>query len=89
MTDKLEAIRTLLWKEWDPIGVNDEPDAFGEYDTYADQIHAMLDRGGDAEEISRHLSWVVTTLIGLGTNDQHSMKIAKKAVAIYLGHASI
>lgn len=89
MTTKLEAIKALLWEKWDPIGVNDEPGAFGEYDSYADQIHAMLDRGAGAEEIARHLSWVVTTLIGLGTTDQHSMAIARQAVAIHLGHTSI
>ena len=86
MLPELEEIKNLLWKEWDPIGVNDNSEASGEYDSYADQIYAMLRRGADAEEIARHLSWVVTTLIGLGADDRHSMTIAIRALAIHLGH---
>ena len=89
MSSELEAIKALLWEEWDPIGVNDDSDAFGEYDSYADQVYSMLARGADSEEIARHLSWVVHTLIGLGTNDQHSAMIANRAVAIHLSHTAI
>lgn len=89
MTTELDAIKTLLWEVWDPIDVNDSPGAFGEYDSYADRICSMLARGADAEEIARHLSWIVTNLIGLGTTDQHSLMVAKKAVAIHLGHTPI
>ncbi|MBY8825057.1 hypothetical protein [Sphingomonas colocasiae] len=80
---ELDAIAALLWAEWDPIGVNDDPDAAGEYDGYAEQVHAMLKRGADADEVARHLSWTVRVLIGLSTTDEHSLRIARKAVAIH------
>ncbi|WP_374409688.1 hypothetical protein [Novosphingobium colocasiae] len=83
---ELDAIKMLLWKEWDPIGVNDDPDALGEYDAYAEQLYGMLSRGADDDELARHLSWCVTALIGLGADDAHSSSIARKAVAIHLGH---
>jgi hypothetical protein len=86
---ELEAIKILLWEEWDPIGVKDHLQAFGEYDSYAGQVYSKLIRGADAEEIARYLSWVVTTHIGLGADDQHSMAIAEKAVAIHLDHKRI
>lgn len=31
----LEAVRRILWEDWDPIGVNDHPGAIDEYDSYA------------------------------------------------------
>jgi hypothetical protein len=84
MTTELEAMKALLWEEWDPIGVNDDADAFGEYDSYALQLQVMLGRGADVEEVARHLSWVAKTLMGLSsTNDQHSMAIARKVIAIH------
>ncbi|HZF95898.1 MAG TPA: hypothetical protein VEZ20_13625 [Allosphingosinicella sp.] len=89
MTARREALKLLLWAEWDPIGVNDDPDAFGEYDSYANQIRAMLERGAGADEIARHLSWVVTELIGLGADERHNMAIARKAVAIPADHSPI
>jgi hypothetical protein len=84
VSDELAALKALLWEAWDPIGVNDNPDAFGEYDSYAPQIQAMLERGADADEIARHLSWIVTDYIGLSADDQHSLAIARKAVAAHL-----
>ncbi|MGV3731211.1 MAG: hypothetical protein ACO1NN_10680 [Sphingopyxis sp.] len=79
---ELEAIQALLWEKWDPIGVNDEPAAFGEYDRYAAEVHSMLIRGANAEEIARHLDWVATELIGLGSNVQHCLAVARLAVDI-------
>ena len=78
----IEAIRAILWKDWDPIGVNGNPDISDEYDSYADQIHVMVVRGDGAEDVARHLSWIVIELMGLGANDQHSLAVAKKLVAI-------
>lgn len=89
MLPELEEIRNLLWEEWDPIGLNDNSNLSDEYDRYADEIYAMLRRGADAEEIARHLSWVVTTLMGLGTDDRHSIAIATKALVIHSDHAHI
>jgi hypothetical protein len=44
MIGELEAIKRLLWEDWDPIGVN----GFGpndEYDNYAFRIFVMLKEG--------------------------------------------
>ena len=89
MLPELEEIKNLLWEEWDPIGVNYNPNLSDEYDSCADEIYAMLRRGADAEEIARYLSWVVTALMGLGTDDRHSVTIATKALAIHSGHTHI
>ncbi len=48
-------VRRVLWEQWDPIGVNDEPEAFGEYDRYADGIYDLLMRGASDDEIAKQL----------------------------------
>ena len=66
MIDELEQLKRLLWLEWDPIGVNDMPDAEGEYDTYALQIFVMLNQGKGKAEMLEYLELVETEYIGLG-----------------------
>jgi hypothetical protein len=39
MNNLLKRIKEILWKDWDPIGVNDLPEACNEYDTYASVIY--------------------------------------------------
>lgn len=89
MPPELKAIQALLWEEWDPIGVNDISTASDEYDRYAGEVYSMLSRGADADEIARHLSWSVRTRMGIGASDEDSLKIARRALAIYLGHTRI
>ncbi|MBR0191447.1 MAG: hypothetical protein IJQ31_05220 [Thermoguttaceae bacterium] len=44
MTDLLSKINEILWKDWDPIGVYQEPmpDVFDEYSGYANEILNLL-----------------------------------------------
>jgi hypothetical protein len=59
------AICKVLWEEWDPIGVNTNPKAFGEYDSYADGVYALLTRGASDGEIIHHLRHIQTVNMGL------------------------
>ncbi len=59
------AIRKVLWEQWDPIGVNDEPAAYGEYDSYADSIYSLLLRGVSDKEIAQYLWQIETVNMGL------------------------
>jgi len=59
------AIRKVLWEQWDPVGVNDTPEAFDEYDSYAGGIQSLLLRGAsDAPrsfstcDVSKRTAWV-------------------------------
>jgi len=62
---RLEAVRRILWETWDPIGVNDKPEASGEYDSYASTIVSLLARGCSASHMDVHLSRVETESMGL------------------------
>jgi hypothetical protein len=63
--DGLRAIDEILWRLWDPIGVNDMPEARDEYSSYAPGILGLLRRGADDEEIARHLRMIESERMGL------------------------
>ena len=67
MTELLSDIERILWKEWDPIGVNVFPEAFGEYDAYAFHIFGMLcaPTRASVHEIEAYLNMVRTDYMGL------------------------
>jgi hypothetical protein len=50
-----DKIRSVLMDEWDPIGVQDCPEAADEYDRYIGGIYGLIQRGSSAGEISAHL----------------------------------
>jgi len=62
LINKVEAI---LWDTWDPIGVNDEPNAFGEYDSYAPKILEMVQAGASKEDLYMHLLSIEEGMMGL------------------------
>ena len=45
-------IRHILMQEWDPIGVNDVPEAGDEYDGYIGEVYALIERGATESEMS-------------------------------------
>lgn len=81
MIGELEAIKRLLWDEWDPIGVN----GFGsddEYDSYAFRVFAMLTEGKREAEISDYLGWAASENMGLSGAGDHAA-IARKIIQIH------
>lgn len=63
--EALEAIDEILWRLWDPIGVNDAPEARDEYSAYAAGVLDLLRRGADDEEVVRHLRSIESERMGL------------------------
>ncbi len=78
---RLEALKRLLWQEWDPLDVNRSPAAQSEYDGYAFRLWVALERGATAEQVEAYLDRVISgdmrAEIAAGLNKA----IAKKAVA--------
>ena len=73
-----EAIRQVLVRDWDPIGVKDDPEwPRDEYDSYIGEIYRYLARGESPEFIARHLRFIEETAMGLG----HLPESARLAVA--------
>lgn len=72
-----EAVNTILLNNWDPIAINDEPNAQDEYISYAAQIAGMLYRGTTEEDLTKYLEYVVVELMGLKSIESESRAIAK------------
>lgn len=71
-------VDAVLWEVWDPIGVNDCPDARDEYTGYAPKVARMLRSGTSDAEIERHLNWMAFDRMGLSLLD---LEQTRRAVA--------
>lgn len=72
------AIREILLKEWDPIGVGHFPEAQDEYDGYVWQVYRLLSHRASDREIFDHLWWLETSHMGLCGDRQRTQKIAER-----------
>lgn len=75
--DIAERVRTILLKEWDPIGIADEPAAQDEYDTYAPLIVSMLRAGARGDAVARHLLSIEREQMGLPGNESRARQAAE------------
>ena len=77
-----EALKRLLWTDWDPLEVNAKPAAQNEYDGYAFRIWVALGRGATAAQIETYLNGVTTGDMRVEVAAGHNGAIARKAVAL-------
>jgi hypothetical protein len=66
----LLAVQELLFREWDPIGVNDGELCRYEYDSYAPTICRWLREGSDEFKLANHLSQLQRVSMGMSTIDE-------------------
>lgn len=73
----------VLGKDWDPIGVSDEPDAFGEYDSYASTVCSHLLSGVDEDGLSALLENIERQAMGLDARpDERRRRVARRLLAL-------
>ncbi len=77
-----DAIRTILLKDWDPIGVADTAEAENEYDSYVAQIYGMLIRREPSSKLLEFLWWAETENMGLCGNRAHTTQVAERLVRL-------
>jgi hypothetical protein len=77
-----EAIRNVLLREWDPIGVADEPNAQDEYDGYVHEIHGMLVRHEPRPTLVDHLWWVENRHMGLFGDRTRTEAVADRLIGL-------
>ena len=82
MSDSLCQLKTLLWAQWDPIGVNTTCCPRDEYDSYASQLLRMLNDGAEHQQIASYLAWAERENMGLKPTDIHD-SIAARAIQIH------
>jgi len=77
------AIQAILLREWDPIGVADEPRAKDEYDAYIGGVYRLLASGASAEAVAAHLSRLEATKMGLSASSpEQLLPVARKLCAL-------
>lgn len=76
------AIRDVLLKEWDPIGVAHIPEAADEYDSYIGEIHAILIRREPVYKLVDFLWWVESEHMGLAGNRRRTEQVAERLLRL-------
>jgi len=46
-----DSIRVILLREWDPIGIKDEPQAQDEYDSYVGRVYCLLSSKSSEDQV--------------------------------------
>jgi hypothetical protein len=79
-------VRQILLHDWDPIGIQDAPEASDEYDSYADKAYVMLiDERATADAIAAYLYQIAAEHMGLGHHprlEEISKRVAETLVAL-------
>jgi hypothetical protein len=76
-----EALDSLLFRQWDPIGVY----GFGpedEYRAYLPQFWQLVRSGGSEEEVAGYLAKIEIERIECETSAEHRLDVARKAAAL-------
>ena len=68
----------ILWKDWDPIGVNDYGGLDNEYSGYVPSVVKLLREGADINKITKLLHHHATVNMGLSTRIVESENAAEK-----------
>lgn len=77
-----QQIHDILLKEWDPIGVQDWPEASDEYDSYIPSVYELLTSRKSEKEIFDYLWQVETEYMGLIGHKKKTEAIAAKLMAL-------
>ena len=79
----LIVVREILFREWDPIGVNQNEACRNEYDSYAPTICQHLREGADEVWLASHLSRLQSDSMGMSQVDHELHKrIARRLCAL-------
>ncbi len=85
----LTAVRDVLFREWDPIGVNGNEDCRGEYDSYAPTLCRWLREGADEFKLASHLEALQHTSMGISrVNNERDRNVARSLLALVPEHLS-
>jgi hypothetical protein len=77
-----DAIHTVLFKEWDPIGVADIPEAHDEYDAYVPGVYKRSLSRASEDELFTYLWDIETEYMGLCGNASHTRAISKRLLEL-------
>jgi len=71
----------VLHYVWDPIGISDQPLARNEYSAYGPRVLSLLMANADATQLGSHLDQIAVQNMGLSSNLEQSIQVAKILIA--------
>lgn len=79
----LLAVREILFREWDPIGLNGDESCCGEYDSYGRTICQWLREGANEHRLASHLSQLQRVSMGMSVIDEDlHCRIARRLLSL-------
>jgi hypothetical protein len=79
----LVAVQEVLFREWDPIGVNKNELCRDEYASYAPTICRWLHEGVDEYKLANHLAQLQRMAMGMGIVDEEShRRVARRLLEL-------
>ncbi|QDT29365.1 hypothetical protein [Gimesia panareensis] len=77
-------VHDILFREWDPLGVNDDEKAVREYSRYIVGIVQLLKSGADERRVAEHLLRIQENELGISPRDpQRDQVIAARLLVAY------
>lgn len=58
-------VSEVLWRHWDPLDLNENPEARSEYDAYVPRVIGAIMRGANALEIASLLTEISEEMMGI------------------------
>ena len=76
-------VRLVLLMNWDPLNVAGAPGGIDEYDTYADDLSALLASGATVDELTAHLRELERTWMNIKRERPELREVAAKLRRVY------
>jgi hypothetical protein len=70
----IAAIDEVLWRDWDPIGINGVLEARGEYSSYVSGVFSLLQTGASDADLMSYLSGIESGRMGLDPRPPQSLQ---------------
>src|SRR5438105_13500422 len=78
-----DSIRQVLFRDWDPIGVNDNPQLVDEYDSYIAPVYRILSGSRSEDDLIECLYRTEHDQIGTGCESSEQLRpVARKLLAL-------
>lgn len=78
INDLKTEVYSILWNDWDPVGVNDSEIYDDEYKSYVPKIVELLNKNIDISKLTTHLESLARDSMGLSiTNNSEEKRIAE------------
>jgi hypothetical protein len=76
-----QAVKEVLWREWDPIGISSSSAWDDEYNSYVNTIVRLLQAGADEYKMTEHLDNLRRVNMGLSSaNEERDCHIARRLI---------